>query len=598
MSADTATGTDPGGPGPDDPGPDDPGPDGPAPDGPAPEGPEDDLEELPGPEDPLWDEFTDSALGALRRLRAAHRRTRAIESAYNAYVVVLVLAVYGGALVAYALRAGGRQGGAAPAALAATLPSGLTAAALLLLLTGATTGTWRGPVTVDAPTVRWLLPQPIRWGVVLRPRWRLSLLLSAVVGVFGGVVVGLALASLRVVDVAPGVGGAALSGLVLGVASAGLGGLTETRPGFGRAVSRLAWLVRLVVVGLAVQAALAASGRRAPALETVERWSGPWGWVVQPVLAAAGAPAGGSPRWPLAVALAAVVAVALAVGASRGVAVLRGAALRARAATWSQVSGSVGTFDFRLARTSVDAARGRRTGTRLRLPRPRSAATAVLWRDATALLRDPGRPVAAVLWAAGGILLALLATATEARTGLGALALSLLAIVAAYRAAGILLEPARLESDDRRRSVQLPFAAGDLALRHTVVPLVVLGVVGVAGVVVAFLTGRPPAAEVTLLAAAPALVGGALVGAYRGPVPMNLLVGIDSPVGNTGGVQVVFWYLRGALVAVVPTIAAVAIPLLRGSGADVAVAGLLVVGIAMLAWGRSRATSLAAPAKD
>lgn len=551
-----------------------------------------DSEELPGPRDSFWDELTEDALGELRRLRAAHRRRRAVESVYNAYVVVLLLAVYGGALVAYALRAGGRTGQLAPGGIPATLPAGLTALSLLVLLTGATTGSWRGPVTLDGPTVSWLLPQPIRWGVVLRPRWRTSLGLSAVAGTFGGAVVGLVLASLRVSDVGPAFGGGALTGLLLGVTSAGVGGLVETTPVLGRVLGRVAWLVRLVVVALVVQAGLAVGGHRLLALEAVERWSGPWGWSVQPLLAAGGLPAAG---WPLAAAAAAVVALAAAVGASAGVNRLRGSALRSRAATWSDVSGSVGTFDFRLARTSVDAARGRQVRARLRLPVPRTPGTAVLWRDALSLLRDPGRPVAGVLWAAAGLLLAELAAATEARTGIGALAVAVLAVFAAYRAAGVLTEPARLESDDRRRSTQLPFAAGSLALRHTVLPIAVLVVLDIAGAVVAGLTGHPVAPCLLLLVAVPAFVGGALVGAYRGPVPSGLLVGVDSPMGNTGGVQVVAWYLRGALVAVVPVIAALAIPLLRGSGWQVAGSLVLVLGFALLSWGRSRATSLARP---
>jgi hypothetical protein len=47
------------------------------------------------------------------------------------------------------------------------------------------------------------------------------------------------------------------------------------------------------------------------------------------------------------------------------------------------------------------------------------------------------------------------------------------------------------------------------------------------------------------------LVGAALVSAYRGEVPMGLLVGAASPIGDTGPAQILAWYLRGPLVALV-----------------------------------------------
>lgn len=549
-------------------------------------------DQLPGSADGFWDELTGTALGELRRLRAAHRRRRSIESAYNAYVAVLLLGIYGGGLVTYAVRAGGRSGAATPAALSATLPAALTGLGLLILLTAATTGAWRGPVTLDGATVSWLLPLPVRWIAVLRPRWRLSLVLSAGVGASGGAAIGLILAALRVVDAGAGVGAGVAAGLTLGIAAAGIGALVESSARLGHAVGRGAWVVRLLVVGLTVQAVLAATGRRLPTLELAEIWSGPWGWSVQPLLAAAGA---GAARWPVALGATVVAAVVLAVAGSGSVARIRGATLRTRAATWSDVSGGVGTFDFRLARTSIDSARGRRRRAWVRLPPPRSPGAAVLWRDALSLLREPGRPVTGLLWLLIGLGLGELAAATVSRTGLGALAVSVPAVLAVYRAAAVLLEPARLESDDRRRSVQLPFVAGSLALRHTVLPVTLLVVVAAVATAVLGFLGQPVAPAVLLTLAVPACVGGGLVGAYRGQVPVGLLVGVDSPVGNTGGVQVVFWYLRGALVAVVPLVAALAVPLLRHSGWDVAGTVALVLGVGLLSWGRSRATALARP---
>ncbi len=517
-----------------------------------------------------------------------------MESAYNAYVTFLVLFVYGGGLIAYAVRSGGRSGGSTPEALSAALPAGLTGLALLVLLTAATTGSWRGPVTLDGATVSWLLPLPVRWSVVTRPRWRLSLALSAAAGTATGAVFGLVLAALRVADAGAALAAGAAAGLVLGVAAAGIGGLVEASGRLAAGVARWGWAVRLVAVLLFAQSLLAADGRRVGALESVDRWSGPWGWAVQPLLAAAGEDA---PGWGIGLAAAAVAAVALAVAAGRRVTAIPGSALRTRAATWQDVSGGVSTFDFRLARTSVDAARGgrRRSRPRLRLPVPRTAEFAVLWRDATHLLREPGRLAGAVVWLGVGLGLGELAVETVARTGLGALALTVPAVLAAYRAAAVLVEPARLESDDRHRSVQLPFPAGTLAMRHAVLPVAILAVVGIAGVVAVGISGRAVLPGLLLVVATPALVGGALVGAYRGQVPVGLLVGVDSPVGNTGPVQVVFWYLRGLLAAVVPVVPAVVVPLLRGSDGGVALVGELLLAVVLLSWARSRATSLAKP---
>jgi hypothetical protein len=114
-----------------------------------------------------------------------------------------------------------------------------------------------------------------------------------------------------------------------------------------------------------------------------------------------------------------------------------------------------------------------------------------------------------------------------------------------------LVEPARLDADDPRRAGHLPYRFDRLALRHAVLPLVLAGVLAEAGTaVVAGLTGSPVVLAVPPLAL-PALVAAALVSAYRGPVPASVQLGADTPLGNTGLLQVAGWYAAGPLTATI-----------------------------------------------
>jgi len=48
------------------------------------------------------------------------------------------------------------------------------------------------------------------------------------------------------------------------------------------------------------------------------------------------------------------------------------------------------------------------------------------------------------------------------------------------------------------------------------------------------------------------LVGGALVNVFRGSFSPSLLVGADTPVGNTAALGIVFWYAWGTVLAILP----------------------------------------------
>jgi hypothetical protein len=197
--------------------------------------------------------------------------------------------------------------------------------------------------------------------------------------------------------------------------------------------------------------------------------------------------------------------------------------------------------------TAYTAAGGGRRA-RFRLPPPRRRELVMLWRDLLALLRSPARLVSAVL-------LGLLAAALVAVAGHGrpvSLVLVASGLSLGYLAAAWLCEGARLDADDPRRSVPLPMKFESLAWWHAAVPcLVLLVAVGVPAAVACLVTGdlRP---LVLLVVTIPVLVGGALVNVFRGSFSPALLVGADTPVGNTAAISIVFWYAWGTVLAILP----------------------------------------------
>jgi hypothetical protein len=136
------------------------------------------------------------------------------------------------------------------------------------------------------------------------------------------------------------------------------------------------------------------------------------------------------------------------------------------------------------------------------------------------------------------------------------------AVMAGYIAALQLVEPARLDADDPRRTRWSPYPAAALARRHAVVPSILVMAVGL----VAAAAGAPwLGARHALLAGAaalalpPLLVASALVSSYRGRVPLHLMFGgADMGFGGTGPILVLAWYLYGPLVALLGGQAALA----------------------------------------
>lgn len=511
--------------------------------------PEDEAAYLPDTADPYWDELTADTTRQLARLRRGHRRQRLGSIATLVYGLLLIGFFYGASYASYTLHAaesGHPYGRFSPQILLAA-PAGLLAGCALLLVALARDATWRGPVLLDEASVLWLLPLPIRRAALLRPK----LWFAAGVAAVAGALLGAALGFVAHVtdlgplggDVAAGVAGVTLIAL-LGTAVATLVERYAGEPGSARRQALL-WAAPVLLAG---QAALAAGGRASTVAQAVELWSGPWGWAAQPLVVAVRAPGGDWLSPPIALALLALLTLAALVAAHRQVGAISYPALRARAGTMASVRGALYAVELRQAGLAVQAARGAgfRRGLRLRPPRWRWAL--VPWRDLTALLRAPGR----VAWSALALFAALGLTLLAARAhGAQAMVVALLlALVAGYLAAAQLVESARLDGDDPRRAAALPYPFAVLAMWHAVVPCCVLLGLGAVGVGLAVLAGAPALPGLLVVALTPGLVGAALVSAYRGPTPAGLLVGVETPTGNTGPAQVVVWYLRGPLTVI------------------------------------------------
>lgn len=535
-------------------------------------------------------ERTKLTLRELRRMRRGHLKERATDTAYTLYISVMVLAIYGGGVYSkFSALAAAGSGRADPArALAAAGPA-LVAVHLLALLAVARDALWRGPVTLSTPTVAWLLPLPIDRGRLVRPRFRVSVGVTVLAGVAVGVVEALVLGVTGGIPVPRLVGAAIGGGALLGLLAGTVSGVVVRYRAAATAVRWASLPVAAVALGLVALADLGWTGRSIGTITTVAEWSGPWGWSAQPLVAAAGAALPG--RWA-AVALLAVAGVALLAVVDRAVAAIPGATLRARSDVMAGLTGGVLGMDPRGVALSVRAARARKPR-RWRLPFPRYDWLAVPWRDATALLRAPSR----IAWSAAAIGVAGLlgGLAVGPAHGLAALAAVAGALLAGYLAAAQLVEPARVDADDPRRAANLPYTFDKLAQRHAIVPAAVLAVLGLAGAAVtASVAGSLAGLGLTLIAT-PALVAGALVGAYRGPVPGVLWVGADTPVGNTGGQQVLVWYLAAPVVTVMLLVAPAADMLLGRAASDRwlrDIAWGIGAGAALLFWAGRRAAKL------
>ncbi|KIF76272.1 hypothetical protein QR77_25025, partial [Streptomyces sp. 150FB] len=243
---------------------------------------------LPGSADPYWDELTTDTFAHLRRIREAARGQQRRDAAFTVYVVVLLGGGYGGIFAFHALRYGAftPQLPQPGSPWQTALPYAVMALCTLALLTVLRTARWRGPVLLDALTVDWLLPLPVRWGRLLRPKFRIAVAKGTVLGAVLGALGGTSMCTAGLGPFAPDLAAGAVAGGALGLLATGASGLVAMREG-----RRSTWWT-LVLAGLAtlfaVQAVLGWNGLRSPLLENIELWSGPWGWAARALLAVTG----------------------------------------------------------------------------------------------------------------------------------------------------------------------------------------------------------------------------------------------------------------------------------------------------------------------
>ncbi|MFD0340252.1 hypothetical protein ACFVH0_16450 [Streptomyces sp. NPDC127117] len=492
----------------------------------------------------------DSASEALRFLHKARSSSREEQRRsfwFVLYTIVLVGGFWGvPALIVWSRTVQADGSAARMSDLASEVSLFLVPTVLfLVLLLSARGAMWRGPVVLDGPTVHLLLPSRVGRRALLLPRLRASAVLWSVIGAAVGALAGFLLQDISARPWTLLAAAGAVSGVCAALVSCAAGTLVER---YAVALARRAGALFAagwaVAVAAAVVTVLSWRGWEIRWLAQVLLWSGPWGWSAQPLLWALGVVGPQAAVGSVLSLCAAVLGLLLSV---RELPRIPQSALRLRATVAARVGASVLMLDLRQARSGVPALRARRSVPLMRLPIPRHASLLVPWRDLSCLLRHPSRLGWALVWlvlALGG---ASSASSLVATSQLLAVLGSLLAL---YLAAAQLTEPARLESDDVRRSTNLGWSFRALALLHAVVPLAVLLVGVAAGAAVCVLAGAPVGLMASLTACVPGLVTAALVSSYRGVMPIHLLMGADTPMGNTGPWQAVLWYGRGPLVAI------------------------------------------------
>jgi Family of unknown function (DUF6297) len=491
---------------------------------------------------------TTEVLVWLRRTRGLRRRKLG-KAVYAGYVVALVVVLYGYPLFDSARRALGEtqlRADTGPVVASSVLPAiaGLVLVALGVFIRNAR---WRGPVVVAAADVGWLLPLPLDRGRVLRPRLFTTATIAAISGAILGLLGAAVLHSLR-----PATGIALVvlfpvACALVGVLGVSLALLVEASPRLERLSQR--WSVLPLILGAAligVAAISASSGSRPGWVDDAITWSGPWGWAAYPigVLGRAGSIGAG-----VIVALVALGALTLVVmmAAARVCAAIPTQSLRVRARTAQSVGAAVFMGDARQARLSIRASRAQAGRARSRVRLPGSSHLVVMWRDLTGVIRNPGQ----LGWSATfgfGAIGVIAAGAAASADGKPPVLVIAVAVLLAYGAASSLVETARLDGDTPQIASQLPVKFSGIAVRHAAVPSVILAVIGavgwVVGVVLEPSLGWSGVAAVVLCA--PPLVAAALFNAYKGRLPLELIVSI----GDAGVFILAGWYIVGPAVAV------------------------------------------------
>ena len=426
------------------------------------------------------------ALAFLRARRRAHRSPQQRSDRFTALYTLGLYAAIGLWIGFHVLRQSPAVGGSAAWLTGGGLARAGTTALLLGLLAAVRYATWQGPVVFSKPDVHFLLGAPLPRAELVRGRLVRGLLFGGGLGALLGLGAFVLLEAELGAPVSHLLAAALLGPAAFGVLAAALGWLVESSASRARG---------LLLASPLLLAAAVAVGLGGAAATSIAPWSGPWGWALGPLLAAAG---GHNPGWPIQAGLLAAGTLATVLAGWREAGRITVEQLDRRAGIRAGLAANLFTADLRgaalLRRKAVRGLLGTR---RVRLRHPRRRWLALPWRDALGLLRTQGRAGWAFVLCGGG---ALGAAAAPDRKVLAAAA-----IVTAYLGAAQLLEPLRAEADQPDAGRMLPWRWGDLILLHTVTPMVALTVIGLL---------------VTALAAALSLLAGAALGMALGACPL------------------------------------------------------------------------------
>jgi hypothetical protein len=494
------------------------------------------------------------------------------------YTTAIVIAIFGA--LAY---------GTASSALAQVVTAHRLAVfgptlAMIAVLAAARWGAYQGPVVFSLADVAHLLGAPLpRRGLAAR---RLAVALAA------GGVAGAVASAVVIVGLAGrgrGVSADQAAGLTVGLAELGVLAVAaawavQRSARCERAVRRASWPVVLGAAALALGADSGQVARR------IALWSGPWGWAVQ-----SGASVRPAERLAalLTLTLVTAAAAAAAIRDSGGCPTERH--LR-RAEGRASAIASLTSLDARTARQAIEAVGARPTRSpgdlsRLRAAiasrgaRPSTRTLAIVWRDAVATVRAPGRAVeAAALASAGTVLCLLNATHPVAVAA---------AMILVYLGASRMLWPLRSELDmPSRARVLLRPRIGRVLLAHTLIPLTVISAAAsLAAAGCAILGGLPAHGVLVALAAvaaAPIVTCCAAMSARRGGrLPQTLLITATATDPSGGGVVILSWLAYWPIVAVV--LGGVPVLLITRAGANAGlVAAWTVLATAALAYFNDR----------
>ncbi|GAA2727932.1 DUF6297 family protein [Actinocorallia aurantiaca] len=514
----------------------------------------------------------DSTREVLRLVRSGRSTGGRGELAYRVYFFLLTAAL-AVPIVAFTFRDALRAPASPPDLpdqVLRVLPLALTAAVLVGSWTALRDAALRGPVRLSVPFIDWVLPLPLPRNAFLRPALLRAALASAALWLTGSCLLLLFLWRTALPmpdDAVAALVRAASAGALLGVLGSGAGVLAAHDG--GGLVGRLRPLFHLLLFALLILSALVWTGRVPPDAVDPVLWSGPWGWASLLVL-------GSGPLWPPMAALAAL-ALAAAVAGVRLLPSLDPRRLRSGAHLASGIRAGLWLTEANWFRATLGDSRYADFSARRGLRPPKDARLLVPWRDLQGILRDGSALVRALLLTGLGLLFA--RTDLELPVSLRT-ALTVAVPLCAYLAVGGLMGGARAYTSDPGRARYFLLPPGRLALAHGVSPLLAVLLAGLAWCAVLTVLGGPSPGTLWTLACLPAAAAAALAGIYRGVLPAHLMLGFDTPFGNSAPVQMLAWHASGFL-----GLLAVAWPVLSARpGPGWGGVPWLLAGTAVLAW--------------